>query len=94
LDAAVVAGCKLTLISAPAGFGKTTLVRDWIAHTQQRQASTGVAWMSFDDGDNDPTRLLTHLVAALHGIDAGIDSEVVHLLQDAQTVSVEPTLTR
>ncbi|MPZ92909.1 MAG: helix-turn-helix transcriptional regulator [Actinobacteria bacterium] len=93
LDAALVRGCKLMLISAPAGFGKTTLVSDWIAHSTQRQPSTRVAWLSLDDGDNDPSRLLTHLVAALHGIDADIGSEALHLLHNAQTVPIEPTLT-
>jgi LuxR family transcriptional regulator, maltose regulon positive regulatory protein len=93
LDAALVPSCKLTLISAPAGFGKTTLVSDWIAHSTQRQPSTRVAWLSLDNGDNDPSRLLTHLVAALHGIDADIGSEALHLLHNAQTVPIEPTLT-
>ena len=53
----------LTLISAPAGFGKTTLVSEW------RAAETGrgfpLAWFSLDDEDNDPTRFLTYVVAAL-----------------------------
>jgi LuxR family maltose regulon positive regulatory protein len=41
--------CKLTLISAPAGFGKTTLVSEWIA-----RCGRPVAWLSLDEGDNDP----------------------------------------
>jgi LuxR family maltose regulon positive regulatory protein len=44
---------KLTLISAPAGFGKTTLVSAWVAGFDRR-----VAWLSLDEGDNDPTRFL------------------------------------
>src|SRR5512136_2959714 len=51
---------KLTLISAPAGFGKTTLVSEWVAGCGRL-----IAWLSLDDGDNDPTRFLTYLVAAL-----------------------------
>src|SRR5918912_3571533 len=51
---------RLTLISAPAGFGKTTLASAWIASCGRR-----AAWLSLDDGDNDPTRFLTYLVAAL-----------------------------
>jgi len=53
-------GHKLTLISAPAGFGKTTLVSEWITGCEQP-----AAWLSLDDGDNDPTRFLTYLTAAL-----------------------------
>ncbi len=56
-------GHKLTLISAPAGFGKTTLVSEWIAACQRP-----AAWLSLDDGDNDPTRFLTYLVAALQSL--------------------------
>src|SRR5438445_9599622 len=51
---------KLTLISAPAGFGKTTLVREWALGCQRP-----AAWLSLDEGENDPTRFLTYLVAAL-----------------------------
>ena len=52
--------CKLTLISASAGFGKTTLVSEWIASCERP-----VAWFSLDEGDNDPSRFLAYLVAAL-----------------------------
>lgn len=93
LNAALVPGCKLTLVSAPAGFGKSTLVSDWIAHCAQHQPSTRAAWLSLDEGDNDPSRLLTHLVVALHGIDADIGSDALHLLHNAPTLQVEPTLT-
>ena len=54
---------KLTLISASAGFGKTTLVSEWVAGCERP-----VAWLSLDEGDNDSTRFLTHLVAALQTI--------------------------
>src|SRR5438445_7374319 len=49
---------KLTLISAPAGFGKTTLVSEWLAGGPRP-----VAWLSLDEGENDPARFLTYLVA-------------------------------
>ena len=64
-------GHRLTLVSAPAGFGKTTLLSDWLAHLDQRAETRGSAWLSLDDGDNDLPRFLTHLVAALQG--AGLD---------------------
>ena len=53
-------GHKLTLVSAPAGFGKTTLISEWVAGFERP-----AAWLSLDEGDNDTTRFLTYLVAAL-----------------------------
>jgi LuxR family maltose regulon positive regulatory protein len=50
----------LILVSAPAGFGKTTLLAEWAA-----QASLPVAWLSLDAGDNDPNRFLRYVIAAL-----------------------------
>ena len=64
LNEGLAAGRKLTLISASAGFGKTTLVSEWIARCGKRP----VAWLSLDEGDNDPARFLTYLVAALQTI--------------------------
>ena len=62
---------KLTLISAPAGFGKTTLVSEWVDQMAQvsfRLHPSKVAWLSLDEGDNDPARFLAYLVAALQTI--------------------------
>src|SRR5829696_5273373 len=56
-------GRKLTLISAPAGFGKTTLLVEWLRERAGGEVS--VAWVSLDEGDNDPARFLSYLVAAL-----------------------------
>jgi LuxR family transcriptional regulator, maltose regulon positive regulatory protein len=56
-------GRKLTLISAPAGFGKTTLLVEWFRERADGEGS--VAWASLDEGDNDPVRFLSYLVAAL-----------------------------
>ena len=64
---------KLTLISAPAGFGKTTLVSEWVAGCERNP----VAWLSLDEGDNDPTRFLTYLIAALQTIAANIGEGAV-----------------
>ncbi len=93
LDAALDPGHKLSLISAPAGFGKTTLISDWIERSVLRQPSTQVAWLSLDDGDNDVTRLLTHVIAALQGIDVDIGSEALDLLGIAPALRVEAALT-
>src|SRR5215207_7658914 len=60
------AGRRLTLISAPAGFGKTTLLVEWLGERVGGEGS--VAWVSLDEGDNDPVRFLSYLVAALRRI--------------------------
>jgi LuxR family maltose regulon positive regulatory protein len=54
---------KLTLLAAPAGFGKTTLVSAWIAG-----CGRPAAWLALDEADNDPTRLLTYLVATFQRV--------------------------
>jgi LuxR family transcriptional regulator, maltose regulon positive regulatory protein len=56
---------KLALISAPAGFGKTTLVSEWAHALSAATPPVHVAWLSLDEGDNDPTRFLVYLATAL-----------------------------
>lgn len=79
---------KLTLISAPAGFGKTTLVSTWVAG-----CGRPAAWLSLDEGDNSPTRFLTYLVAALQTIAADFGDAVLSLLQSPQPPPLDTTLT-
>ncbi len=79
---------KLTLISAPAGFGKTTLVSEWVAGCERP-----VAWLSLDEGDNDPTRFLAYLVVALQKIAATIGEGVLGVLQSPQPPPTESILT-
>jgi LuxR family maltose regulon positive regulatory protein len=79
---------KLTLISAPAGFGKTTLVSEWLAG-----CGRPTAWLSLDEADNDVTRLLTYIVAALQGIAANIGINVLSAIQFPQPPPVESILT-
>lgn len=67
---------KLFLLSAPAGFGKTTLVRDWV-----RSGKIPAAWLSLDEGDNDYVRFFKYLIFALQTIFPGIGEEVLHTLQ-------------
>jgi LuxR family maltose regulon positive regulatory protein len=69
----------VTLISAPAGFGKTTLVSEWVAG-----CGRPVAWLSLDDGDNDPARFLAYLIAALQTIAANIGEGVLAVLHASQ----------
>lgn len=59
---------KLTLVSAPAGFGKTTLLAEWVAAIPARP----VAWVSLDRSDNDPAVFWTYLITALHNIQPGL----------------------
>jgi LuxR family maltose regulon positive regulatory protein len=78
----------LTLVSAPAGFGKTTLLAEWLSQT-----SRPVAWLSLDVGDNDPVRFFTYLLAALEGVDPEIGQGIRPMLQAPQRFSWEPLLT-
>lgn len=78
---------KLTLISTPAGFGKTTLVSEWLASCERP-----AAWLSVDEGDNDPTRFLTYLVAALQTIAPRIGEGVMGVLQVPQPPPTESIL--
>jgi LuxR family transcriptional regulator, maltose regulon positive regulatory protein len=84
LNEGLSSGRKLTLISAPAGFGKTTLVSEWVAGCGQHEPLVRVAWLSLDEGDNDPACFLAYLVAALQTIDANIGKGVLGLLHASQ----------
>lgn len=79
---------KLTLISAPAGFGKTTLISEWVNHRQRP-----VAWLSLDEQDSDPQRFITYFVAALRTIDPEVGQAVFGLLQSPQPPTPEAVLT-
>ena len=79
---------KLTLISAPAGFGKTTLISEWVAG-RQRPA----AWLSLDERDDDPSRFLAYLVAALQTIAANVGEGVLGALGSHQPPPTESILT-
>ena len=70
---------KLTLVSAPAGFGKTTLLSEWLSKCERP-----VAWLSLDEGDSNPTRFLTYLVAALQTVDEELGAGVLGILQSPQ----------
>src|SRR5260221_4066707 len=79
---------NLTLISAPAGFGKTTLVSEWVVGCQRP-----TAWLSLDEGVIDPTRFLTDLFAALQTIAATIGEGVSGVLQSPHPPPTEAILT-
>ncbi len=88
LNEGLSAGGKLTLISAPAGFGKTTLVSEWITGSDRQ-----VAWLSLDKGDSDLTRFLTYLIAALQTVAPNIGEGIMGALQSSQPPPIELLLT-
>src|SRR5690606_32082285 len=71
LDGALRDRHRLTLVSAPAGFGKTTALGSWLTHLREDGRSYAAAWVSLDEGDNDLGRLLDHLLAGVRT--AGLD---------------------
>jgi LuxR family transcriptional regulator, maltose regulon positive regulatory protein len=79
---------RLTLVCAPAGFGKTTLVSEWLAGSERP-----AAWLSLVEGDSDPTRFLAYLLAALRTVEADIGEGVLGMLQSPQPPPTESILT-
>lgn len=79
---------KLTLISAPAGFGKTTLISEWIA-----ECNRPTAWLSLDEGDNDLTRFLSYFIAALQTIAPHMGEGALVAIQSPQPPSTDVILT-
>lgn len=87
-----VATSALTLVSAPAGFGKTTLLAEWLAAASGDRPS--VAWLSLDRRDNDPTTFWTYLVAALRSAAPEVGGGALSLLElpERSTASVLSSL--
>ena len=85
-------GRALTLISAPAGFGKSTLLSAWIDQRARQDPKLRVAWLSLDEGDNDPSRFLLYLAAALHGVEPSCGADAMAALHSPQPPSAEAIL--
>jgi LuxR family maltose regulon positive regulatory protein len=79
---------RLTLLSAPAGFGKTTLLSAWLA-----RFPSSVPWVSLDAGDNDPVHFLHYLIAALRTIEPEVGEGARRVLRSPQPPSIESILT-
>jgi LuxR family transcriptional regulator, maltose regulon positive regulatory protein len=79
---------KLTLVSAPAGFGKTSLVAAW-----QKDCKTPLAWVSLDEEDNEPLRFLDYLIGALQMVDADLGDETAELLRTTSSAPIKVVLT-
>jgi len=78
---------RLTLVSAPAGFGKTTLVSTWLSQHDQP-----VAWLSLDERDSDFTRFLTYLIAALQAVKPGLGDGIMNILKAPQPSPADAVL--
>ncbi len=80
-------GGKLILISATAGFGKTTLLSEWLSRTKR-----SVSWLSLDEGDNDPSRFWTYFVAALQQVHSEVGASTLAMLRSTELNSFEAFL--
>jgi LuxR family maltose regulon positive regulatory protein len=80
--------CGFALISAPAGYGKTTLLSAWLS-----KADCASTWLSLDDSDNDPARFLAYLEAAIRVIDPSIENEIDSLFGFSTQPEIETFLT-
>jgi LuxR family maltose regulon positive regulatory protein len=79
---------KLTLVSASAGFGKSTLLSQWTSTLCQP-----VSWLSLDANDDDPFRFLTYFIGAFERINSNIGKEVLEILNSAQSPPYDVILT-
>ena len=78
---------KLCIVSAPAGFGKTTLLCDWL-----RKFKTPVAWLSLDEQDNDLIRFFVYFITAMQRIDGSIGRDILSALRAVHPPSIEQLL--
>lgn len=83
LEEGLELGHRLTLISAPAGFGKTTLVAGWMHSRGSTLPAVALTWLSLDENDNDPARFFTYFVAALQKVDPAIGQGAQVMASDA-----------
>ncbi|NIO69567.1 MAG: LuxR family transcriptional regulator, partial [Anaerolineae bacterium] len=93
LDEGLRLGHRLTLISAPAGFGKTTLLSEWVQRRSEITPPLPVAWISLDEDDNDPAHFLAYFITALQTIEENIGEGALSALQSPQSPPMETVLT-
>jgi LuxR family transcriptional regulator, maltose regulon positive regulatory protein len=79
---------KLTIVCAPAGFGKTTLVAEWVGHLNQQ-----AVWLALDETDNDPARFMAYLLATLQQINPSLGLRTQAMLQSPQPLPLETLFT-
>jgi LuxR family maltose regulon positive regulatory protein len=78
---------KLTLVSAPAGFGKSSLVASALTETDRH-----VTWLSLDEGDNDPVRFWTYVIAAIQAVERGVGDEARQIITSPQLRRTDPAI--
>jgi LuxR family maltose regulon positive regulatory protein len=86
---------KLTLVSAPAGFGKTTLISEWIANLRNSKLeiqNRSITWLSLDEADSTPNRFFSYLIAALQKIAEGVGENAMAMLQSPQPPPIDAVL--
>jgi LuxR family maltose regulon positive regulatory protein len=86
----VAAESKLTLIAAPAGFGKTTLLAEWLAGAPAGRQST--AWLSLDETDNEPGVFWTYVIRALQTVAPGVGASALASLEGPQPSPIDLVL--
>lgn len=82
--------CRLTVISAPAGFGKTTIAGQWIADRSARGFIPAVSWLALDAGDDDPVRFWRYFIAACQRFHPAVGHEALGMLYAATLPPFEP----
>ncbi len=87
MDVGLASGCKLTLLSAPVGYGKTTLVSDWLSTLKNP-----IAWLSLDPEDDEPLRFWIYVIAALQTIQPELGQAAFTALQTAQMPPIKNIL--
>jgi len=87
LDLSLLPGNRLTILSAPAGFGKTTLVVDWQSSLAER--GIPLAWLGVDAGDNDLVRFMRYFIAALQKVQPDLGQAALSVLELPQLPQVE-----
>ena len=95
LDASLAPENRLTLVSAPAGFGKTTLVSDWVSKTRASGSvsAQAIAWFTLDEADNDYIRFWRYLLAALQTIDSRLGESILPALYTPQPPAYQTMVT-
>ena len=78
---------RLILVSAPAGFGKTALITDWLS-----QVNRPAAWLSLGQDDNDPGRFWQYIIAAMQSVDAALGQPAQSALETVQSPAFEPVI--
>lgn len=84
---------KLTLLCAPAGYGKTTLAAEWLAELSAQAPAPKFAWLSLAEEDNDVIRFLSYFIAALQQVNPAIGAELRLILETETEIPTEPLLT-